>query len=475
MTDPESEISHLVSLHRGLRRLGPGDDASTLRAWAACQPRPAVPQVLDLDGLIDGVYLPYNAFPMVTRSFLDVRVYDTYWMPLHREMQFLKRDPSTDLLLRWNDSFGFNDPSTAQGGAGYIRVLIDGTPRFTWRLHTPLSTGWTIWSETLTYLLRAAEIAPGMHTFQAFAMVEAPNGSEILNGWGEGAQENFIWFEEVPATRCARAIPTGSYNTTSTSYVDATNRSITFTKASAATRVRLTWSDTYGSDALTPGTSCSFRLVNGSGTQVGRIQHHHNQSETGWRLWPHTTQWDLTDLPAGANTLRIQYARTANSANCNVGWDGTAQILVEEIATGDTTRAITKNMPDSRPGSATAWTDVTGRAVTFTKQSSTSNLLVTWSDSFGHAQASNGPACLWRLVRNIAGTDTVVGGVQHSHNNSAGNWRIWTGTHSWLLQGLGSSTATYRVQVQRQASSSDCLSGWSDGQQENFLEIREIP
>jgi SAM-dependent methyltransferase len=41
-------IELLIELHDGLERLGPGDDAATLRALALCVPRPSAPRILDI-------------------------------------------------------------------------------------------------------------------------------------------------------------------------------------------------------------------------------------------------------------------------------------------------------------------------------------------------------------------------------------------------------------------------------------------
>ena len=46
--DEDRTIALLVELHRGLARLGPGDDATTRRALAACEPRPRRPRILDI-------------------------------------------------------------------------------------------------------------------------------------------------------------------------------------------------------------------------------------------------------------------------------------------------------------------------------------------------------------------------------------------------------------------------------------------
>ncbi len=44
----ERELELLIELHRGLARLGPGDDDMTRRALALCEPRPVRPAILDI-------------------------------------------------------------------------------------------------------------------------------------------------------------------------------------------------------------------------------------------------------------------------------------------------------------------------------------------------------------------------------------------------------------------------------------------
>lgn len=46
--EPDPTMAMLVALHRGLERLGPGSEGSTLRALALCEGLPAAPAVLDL-------------------------------------------------------------------------------------------------------------------------------------------------------------------------------------------------------------------------------------------------------------------------------------------------------------------------------------------------------------------------------------------------------------------------------------------
>lgn len=131
--------------------------------------------------------------------------------------------------------------------------------------------------------------------------------------------------------------------------------------------------------------------------------------------------------------------------------------------------AIVQGMADVRTMSST-YVDVAGRTITYDKQSATSLLKVTWQDSFGLLKSESGnTACLWRLLMD----GSPVGGEMHSYSDGSSGWRIWPGSMQWLLPGVAAGSHTFQLQTEMGSGATQCLHGWVNGAQQNFLMVEE--
>jgi hypothetical protein len=424
------------------------------------------------DGVIDGGLLPLTTAPV--KGFRDARLASARWADTGRSFSFLKTNPASFLVVRWQDSFGFSDGLSAeQGPVGYFRLLVDGVERGYERMHSPTPAGWTIWSSTQNWAFAPGDLGAGLHNARTEMYLETTHATELLTGWSDYSQENFLWAEELDPARTTLVKVTGDQRTsTLNTWVDIPGRTITFNKAEAGSRVKLSYFDTSGIEQTGTGnTACLHRVVTAAGAQVGREMWTHSQNETGWRIWPHTFTWNLAGLPAGSNTLKLQFQRSGGALSCLVGWESTGgSIIAEEIPTTDTSRALIRDMPDSRSTTLNTWVAVTGRALTFNKQRANSRLVVTYADSFGGQVAAHNDSCFWRLTRD----NTPWGGTQFAHSNASSGWRIWSDTFTWMLSGVPAGSATWRLEFYRASGAAECATGWNGGAQENSFEIREM-
>ena len=131
---------------------------------------------------------------------------------------------------------------------------------------------------------------------------------------------------------------------------------------------------------------------------------------------------------------------------------------------------VAVNMPDSR-SSSTSWTDVTAREVTFTKQETGSVLRVTYHDTIGINMSSSTTSCKWRLTMD----DSVIGREQWHHSSASSGWRTKSGSFKWFLPDVPDGSHTFKLQVKKEGGASECLNGWTEGEQENFFMVQEFP
>jgi hypothetical protein len=132
--------------------------------------------------------------------------------------------------------------------------------------------------------------------------------------------------------------------------------------------------------------------------------------------------------------------------------------------------AIARNFPDVR-NTSSSYADLTGRTVTYVKQSPGTLLKVTYEDTFGiNMTGINNTACQWQLLMD----GTPVGRQHSSHSSAATGWRIWPGNLQWALPSVSAGAHTFQVQAAMSTGASSCLNGWINGSQENFLLVEEM-
>jgi len=272
-------------------------------------------------------------------------------------------------------------------------------------------------------------------------------------------------------------------SSTPAAWTNISGRDLTATKLELETQIRVSYLDGLGTNMLTRGWGCRWRLTV-DGAAYGRPFNTYNSNATGWRLDSTHLQWIISGLPAGAHRYRIQVLRpeTASVTGCRAGLSGPQNhLLIEEIrpvpAVGDhgvpiLARApspdVSSNFADSRH-SPVDWEDLPGRSFSFEKKADDTTLRLNYEDVLGYDMISENPACAWRLRAN---------GVIHKpftgHSSQALGFRLWPTSLEWYLEGLEAGVHNFQIQVRKLPGAGQCIAGWIDGEAENFIEVEEL-
>lgn len=114
--------------------------------------------------------------------------------------------------------------------------------------------------------------------------------------------------------------------------------------------------------------------------------------------------------------------------------------------------------------SATTWTDISDRVMSFTKNAANTDIFVSYTDTLGYLMTGGGEAGGWRLV--VDGTAKPASVV---YSQNGGGWYIWPMQLFWVLQGLGTGSHSLKMQVFRNGGSSEMLQGWPNQDSNTFM------
>ncbi len=119
----------------------------------------------------------------------------------------------------------------------------------------------------------------------------------------------------------------------SNSFIDVQGRTVTYTKKSPNSLLRVTYEDSFGFLMSSHNPSCYWRITM-DGNPVGLQKWHHSSTATGWRIWTGNEQWMLANIPTGSHTFQVQAALGPGASQCLNGWSQgsiEAFLLVEEL------------------------------------------------------------------------------------------------------------------------------------------------
>lgn len=278
------------------------------------------------------VYTKVTALP---EHFITVR--STWYTISGRVVNFNKKLATTDLWVYYDDTLGLN-AVTANVDAGDFRLVMDATAFRVARMYVnPYVTSgqYFMWPFSLMWLVPG--ITAGAHTTY-MQMLMYTGASYMYTGFNNGDTQNSLVVEERPRGSMAFASNFGLASTSSTGFVTLNpSRTVTHTKLSATTLIRVTIMDTLGffiANAFSTAQGCHYRILMDGSTQFGSIYYTTSTTTAyGWRIYPMKLVW-YGVVPAGSHSYVLQWYTFYSANQCNAGYPtgNTANyMIVEEI------------------------------------------------------------------------------------------------------------------------------------------------
>ncbi|WNG42743.1 hypothetical protein F0U60_00495 [Archangium minus] len=392
------------------------------------------------------------------------------WVPVSRRVSIYKTSDQSRIKLTVSDNFrvGVN----YNGGSGWYSVRMNGS----WvgcdaRQHNSNTSGWNQ-NHHLPFanVCLTDQLPKGLYEFDVWSF--ASGGTSYVGAGTAGS--SLLLAEEIDGTQPYAFSKAGSpTTTTSTAYVKASGREVTFTKQSASTLLKVTLADTL---------RVGYNQNGGWGTVMVRLDGINTSCYTG-KYDAQGTGGDLHNpfvmtciLPnVSAAQHRLDVALSANSAGeAYLGWErSNPLLLVEEVSNTGRTYS---NMSFGSGEISGGWAGVGARQIIHNVSTGGKSVKVTYSDTFRAVAGCNGRWGFFQLYVDYQPTGCtnsqhawVSGNVGQDHHHPAnltciipnltpGNhvFSIWSTT-------VGSDGVT-------------CGSnhfGWNRGQ--NLLMVEELP
>jgi LruC domain-containing protein len=277
--------------------------------------------------------IPANRIAMV-QHMSDQALTPSTWTDLPgREVTYVKASSSSRLEVRLMDVLGYNMAGGHSWGCRW-RLTMDGAvvgrPMSS---HTSPTLGWRMYPMELGWVLDG--VPAGSHTFR-IQLVRPDSGSvsECRAGWPNVVSNSFV-VHEVEAAGSAIARDFVDARLAPDAWTTISGRSVTLTKLSASSPVRVTYQDNLGYLATYTGWGCRWRLLVDGSMPMLTVSSH-NSSATGWTVDPARLQWFVPGLSAGTHTFAVQVLRpsSATTSECLAGWPGgdtNNYLLAEEL------------------------------------------------------------------------------------------------------------------------------------------------
>jgi hypothetical protein len=199
-------------------------------------------------------------------------------------------------------------------------------------------------------------------------------------------------------------------------------------------------------------------------------------TDTEWRAYSaEFGAGDGPDFPANAATMSVgailNYNTSTVPGNRNYQVTNLQLKAVDAPSSSTSPRfAYVDDFIDYRnngPNSGyNVWRDVTGRTITYTKQSSDSLLRIAYQDTLG-TLGSNYDGCRWRILVNGASSAVFSAG----DDQEGAGWNMQNATHTAIVPDIPRGTVNVKVQNQIRYGT-ECLSGWNSVGE--YLSVEEL-
>jgi hypothetical protein len=392
------------------------------------------------------------------------------WVPVGRKVSLYKTSDTSRIKLTVSDNFRVA-ASVVSGGAGTYSVRINGSGfgcdvnQYNWT-----ASNWTQnYHFPLANVCLTDQLPKGLYEFEVW--VTSASGTSYV-GYVTDA---VLLAEELDETKPYAFSKAGSeIATTSTSYVKASGREVSFLKQSASTLLKVTFADTFGV-ALNQNGVAGTVMIQLDGTNTNCYTGQYDYQGIGADLRnPFVLTCILPNVSATWHTLQVALMATLPYGGTpRLGWGrSNPLLLVEEIPSTNLTYSNTSVFSGHISGN---WSGVSARQVLYNVSTARKTVKVTYSDNFSAAYNCNGRVGRFQLyVDNqpsgcINGQYVWTSGGAHEHHHPV--------NLTCIVPNLTAGIHTFAIwSTTLQDDGSSCGSnhfGWNQGQ--NLLLVEELP
>jgi hypothetical protein len=314
------------------------------------------------------------------------------------------------------------------------------------------------------------QLPKGIYEFEVWA---ASNGGTSYVGYINNA---LLLAEELDETKPYAFSKAGSETaTTSTSYVKAPGREVTFLKQSAATLLKVTFADTFGV-ALNQNGAAGTVMVRLDGSNTNCYMSQYDAQGVGADIRnPFVLTCILPNVSATWHTLHVAFTVPSGYVGTpRLGWArSNPLLLVEEIPGTHLTYSNTSVGSGELSGS---WSGVSARQVLHNVSAAGKTVKVTYSDTFRAVAGCNNRRGAFQLYVDNQPSDCTNG--QHVENSGgAGQDHHHPVNLTCIVPNLAVGVHTFAIwSTTLHDDGSSCGSnffGWYRGQ--NLLLVEELP
>lgn len=390
------------------------------------------------------------------------------WVPVSRRVWLYKTSDRSHIKLTVSDNFRVG--LDQNGGSGMYSVRMNGSAVNcdAWQYNATV-VGWL-----QNYYLPFANVClteqlpKGLYEFEVWSY--ASGGTSYV---GAGMFGNALLLaEELDGSTPYAFSKAGTpFGTTSTSYVKANGREVTFTKQSADTLLKVTLADTlrvgYFQDG---GWGTVMVRLDGVNTScyTGKYD---EQGTAGDHYNPFVMTCVLPNVSAAWHTLDVLLA--ANSGGgAHLGWErSNPLLLVEELPNTGRTYS---NVGVASGELSGAWASVGTRELTHNVSAAGKAVKVTYSDTFRATDGCNGRWGFFKLY--IDHQPAGCGNGQYMWNSGSVQDHHHPANLTCIIPDLTPGDHIFAIWSTTQHEGSACGSnhfGWNRGQ--NLLMVEELP
>ncbi|MDC0714816.1 hypothetical protein POL68_40585 [Stigmatella sp. ncwal1] len=390
------------------------------------------------------------------------------WVPVGRRVSLYKTSDTSRIKITVSDNLRVGYNSTT-GGNGVYSVRMNGSSmgcdayQYNWNASGSNQN----YFQPFANVCLTEQLPKGLYEFDAWAV--ASGGTSYV---GAGTGSNAVLLaEELDGTKPYAFSKVGSETaTTSTSFVKANGRDVTFVKQSATTLLKVTLADTLGVAYNQNAVAGTVMVqLDGANTNCYTGQHDAQGANADIRK-PFVLTCILPNVSATRHTLQVAFM--AMSGTPRLGWArSNPLLLVEEIpSTG-----LTYSNAGVASGELSGyWAGVGARQILHNVSTSGKTVKFTYSDTFRATLNCNGYWGFFELYidnqpSGCSNAQYMASGAAQDHhhpvnltcitpNLTAGThtFAIWSTTQQWNASSCGSN-----------------YFGWNRGQ--NLLLVEEMP
>jgi hypothetical protein len=399
-------------------------------------------------------------------AYATGHVPEDLWFPAGRKASIFKTSPTSRLKVTVSDNLGIG--LGVNGGTGYYTVRMNGRVASTkcqQGMYNGNTSGWTHrYHFPFATVCLTDPLPVGLYEFEAWIYTNSGTGYA-----GASTSEALLFVEELPSTASyGFSMEGGMFETKSSTPQKASGRTVTYTKQSGSTLLKLTLADTMrvGYQQSVGEGTVRIRMDNTDTTCAHR--QYDAQGTRGDFQDPFVMTCILSGVAAGSHTFDVWLNSDNGSEEASLGWNRSYPLLlVEELSSQNLTYSNGSVTSGEISG---AWAGVTGRQVQHNVSSAGKTLRVTFSDTFRSASSCNGEWGLYQLY--VDGQPTGCSNGQYAYNSgNVGQNHHHPINHVCLVRDLSPGAHTFSIWTTSTCGSN--YFGRIRGQ--NLLLVEELP